>query len=172
MFLNLETDRLILRPFEINDALEMFENWTSDPEVSKYVTWSPHENIEETKGLLAFWIKEYEKPERINLAIVLKDNEELIGGIDVVGYLDGIPVIGYVLSRKYWNQGIATEACRKLIDYLFSIGHNKIIIDAQVENIGSNKVIQKCGGIYQNTYEDYISSKDKKVNVNRYIIVK
>ena len=43
--------------------------------------------------------------ERINFAIVLKENNELIGGIDVVGYLDGVPVLGYCLSRKYWNNG-------------------------------------------------------------------
>ena len=49
MKLTLETKRLILRPFTIEDAQEMFFGWASDPEVTKYLEWNTHENIEETK---------------------------------------------------------------------------------------------------------------------------
>ena len=45
------------------------------------------ESVEETKGIVALWVEQYEKPERINFAIELKDTGELIGGIDVVGYM-------------------------------------------------------------------------------------
>lgn len=170
MRLTLETERLILRPFELTDAESMFNNWASDDEVTKYVTWNTHKSIEETKYVLSIWVNEYEKEERINFAIVYKETNELIGGIDVVGYHEGIPVIGYNMSRKYWNKGIMTEACKKVIELLFSLNHNKIIIEALVENIGSNRVIQKCGGIYQTTYDQYISKKDKVVTINKYII--
>ena len=170
MKLTLETDRLIFRPFELDDAESMFNNWASDEEVTKYLTWNTHKSIEETKQVLAFWVNQYEKEERINFAIVYKENNELIGGIDVVGYLEGVPVIGYNLSRKYWNKGIMTEACKKVIELLFSLNHEKIIIEAMVENIGSNRVIQKCGGVYDSTYDDYIPKKEKTVTINRYIV--
>lgn len=172
MRLTLETDRLILRPFELDDAESMFNNWASDEEVTKYLTWNTHKSIEETKEILAFWVNQYEKEERINFAIVYKENNELIGGIDVVGYLEGVPVIGYNLSRKYWNKGIMTEACKKVIELLFSLNHEKIIIEAMVENIGSNRVIQKCGGVYDSTYDDYILKKEKTVTINKYIVYK
>ena len=172
MKLTLETDRLILRPFELDDEESMFNNWASDEEVTKYLTWNTHKSIEETKEVLAFWINQYEKEERINFAIVYKENNELIGGIDVVGYLEGVPVIGYNLSRKYWNKGIMTEACKKVIELLFSLNHEKIIIEAMVENIGSNRVIQKCGGVYDSTYDDYIPKKEKTVTINKYIVYK
>ena len=172
MRLTLETDRLILRPFELDDAESMFNNWASDEEVTKYLTWNTHKSIEETKEILAFWVNQYEKEERINFAIVYKENNELIGGIDVVGYLEGVPVIGYNLSRKYWNKGIMTEACKKVIELLFSLNHEKIIIEAMVENIGSNRVIQKCGGVYDSTYDDYIPKKEKTVTINKYIVYK
>ena len=172
MKLTLETDRLILRPFELDDAESMFNNWASDEEVTKYLTWNTHKSIEETKSVLAFWVNQYEKEERINFAIVYKENNELIGGIDVVGYLEGVPVIGYNLSRKYWNKGIMTEACKKVIELLFSLNHEKIIIEAMVENIGSNRVIQKCGGVYDSTYDDYIPKKEKTVTINKYIVYK
>ena len=85
--LTLETQRLILRPFTIEDAEAMFFGWESDDEVTKYLTWNTHKNLEETKLILNQWIKEYEKPERLNFAIVLKEQGKVIGGIDVVGYL-------------------------------------------------------------------------------------
>ena len=123
MRLTIETSRLILRPFTMNDALDMFNNWTSDDEVTKYVTWSTHQSIKDTENLLSFWISQYDKEERINFAITLKDSNELIGGIDVVGYLEGIPVLGYCLSRKYWNNGYTSEATKRVIEFLFSLNH-------------------------------------------------
>lgn len=172
MKLTLETNRLILRPFKIDDASEMYNNWTSDSEVTKYLTWNYHTDIKQTKEILSIWINQYEKPERINFAIVLKETNELIGGIDVVGYLDGIPVIGYVLSKKYWNNGYMSEACKKVIEYLFELGHKKIRIDAVVENIGSNKVIKKCGGKLFDIVEEYNKTKDKTFRINCYYVEK
>lgn len=173
MKLTLETERLILRPFRIEDAQEMFYGWANDPEVVKYQKWNTHKNIEETKKILSLWINEYEKLERLNFAIELKKENKLIGGIDVVGYLGGVkgtPVIGYNLARKYWGNGYMTEACRCLIEYLFFKGYSEIRIDAMSDNIASIRVIQKCGGIFLTTDEDYFPLKDKTVLVNRYIV--
>lgn len=166
----LETNRLILRPFEYTDAGAMFNNWASDDEVTKYLTWPTHKSVEDTKYILDLWIKQYEKPERINFAITLKETNELIGGIDVVGYIDKTPVIGYNLSRKYWNNGYMSEACKAVVNYLFSLGYDTIRIDAAKENLASNKVIQKCGGIFIEEYNDYLPLKDKYMVINKYII--
>lgn len=173
MKLTLETQRLILRPFRTDDAEAMFLGWAGDPEVTKYLSWNTHENIAETQTILNQWVSEYEKPERLNFAIVLKDTEQLIGGIDVVGYLDGIsgtPVIGYNLSRKFWGKGYMTEACQCVIDYLFSRGYSEIRIDAMSENIASVKVIQKCGGVFLETEDVFFPLKNQTVAVNRYIV--
>ena len=51
--------------------------------------------------------------------VTLKDGDEPIGAIDVVNYIDGDPEIGYCLSKKYWNQGLMTEACKAFAKYLF-----------------------------------------------------
>lgn len=168
----LKTERLLLRPFEINDAEEMFHQWANDIEVTKYLTWNPHKSIDDTKAILSTWIKEYEKIERINFAITLLDTGKLIGQIDVVGYINGIPIIGYVLSRKYWNNGYMTEACNKVIEYIYSLGYENIRIDAVNENIASNMVIKKCGGKYIDTIEQFFPLKEKNFIINRYIIKK
>ena len=169
MRLTLMTDRLILRPFEITDAYDMYNKWTSDPMVTKYVKWDVHESVSETIELLEQWILQYEIPERLNFAITLKETNELIGGIDVVGYIEGMPVIGYNLATEYWNNGYMTEACKCVLEYLFSIGHKVVRIDAVNENIGSNKVIKKCGGKFIETYND--NMKGQPVIINKYHIM-
>lgn len=173
MKLTLETNRLRLRPFREDDAEAMFSGWTSDPEVTKYLNWNTHESIEVTRAVLNQWIEEYKMPERLNFAIELKDTHELIGGIDVVGYLGGVtgtPVIGYNLSRKFWNKGYMAEACKCLIDYLFKKGYFEIRIDAMSENIASIKVIEKCGGIFQKTEEEFLPMRNAAFSFNRYIV--
>lgn len=172
MKVTLTTKRLILRPFELTDDKAIFENWANDPEVTKYLTWNAYTDINKTKEILSLWVKQYEKPERINFGIVLKETKELIGAIDVVGYIDGIPVIGYCLSRRYWNNGYMTEAFKEVIEFLFSLNHTTIRVDAIVENIASNKVIVKCGGKYVNTYEEFRPSKNKTDKINSYVIKK
>ena len=169
--LTLETERLLLRPFRMDDAEEMFNSWTSDPEVTKYLTWETHKTIDDTRYILGLWTEQYKQPERLNFAIEQKDSHKLIGGIDVNGYDNGVPVIGYVLSRNNWNKGYMTEACRCVIDYLFSRGFEKVRIDAVVENKGSNRVIQKCGGELVKTEEECFPMRNNRVfMLNRYII--
>ena len=171
MKLTLETDRLRLRPFRLDDAEAMFSRWASDDEVTKYLTWPTHTDVEQTRALLARWVAEYEQPERLNFAIELKEEgDRLIGGIDVVRYDEGTPVIGYNLSRAYWGRGIMTEACRRVLDYLFSQGFEAVKMDAIVENAGSNRVIQKCGGELVKTETEHLKLKDRDVSVNRYIV--
>ena len=134
------TERLILRKLRKEDVKSIFNNWASDPEVVKYVTWNVHTNVEQTKQILDIWLKEYENPKTVRYGIVLKDNNELIGAIDVVDYIDGNPEIGYCLSKKCWNKGYMTEACNALLDYLSAIGYKKIIIEADEKTLAATKL--------------------------------
>lgn len=58
--IKLETNRLILRKFVIDDAKVMYENWASENEVTKFLTWPTHSSIEDTKLVLNNWISNYE----------------------------------------------------------------------------------------------------------------
>ena len=152
----------------------MFDNWASDPEVTKYLTWNPHENIEVTKNIINRWLEEEKDPKTIRFVITLKDGGEPIGSIDVVNYIDGNPEIGYCLSKKYWNQGLMTEACKAFAKYLFNKGFNKVVIKALVENISSNRVIEKCG--FKFTHQEHLehlsSFKPNPATLNCYELIK
>ena len=56
----IETENLILRKFELSDAKAMYENWASDSEVTKFLTWKPIDSIEVSKHVIKSWIDEYE----------------------------------------------------------------------------------------------------------------
>ena len=56
-----QTERLILRKFTINDSQNMYDNWASNPNVTRYMTWGVHDSVETTQGLLNEWVKCYDK---------------------------------------------------------------------------------------------------------------
>ena len=59
----IETDRLILRPFAMEDAEAMYRNWASDDEVSKHLTWPTHSSLEISKMVLTDWTSHYPEPD-------------------------------------------------------------------------------------------------------------
>ena len=166
----IETNRLLLRKFVKDDYQAMYDNWASDDEVTKYLNWPTHKDIDTTKQIINSWIKDYDNDNTHRYGIVYKDNNELIGSIDIVGYIDDKPMIGYVLSRKYWNQGIMSEACKAFLQYLKDKGFKEVIIEAMVDNVGSNKIIQKSGGELIDSLFLKRELKNDIVDVNRYLI--
>lgn len=150
----INTDRLLLRRFEFADAYNMFKNWANDSEVTKFLTWKPHDNVEVTKEIIEQWVNEYENVNIYDWAIELKEIGEIIGGISIVK-LDEKNYsceIGYCMSRKYWGNGIMSESLKAVIDYLFSeVGFNRIVAKHDTNNIASGKVMVKSGMKYEGT---------------------
>lgn len=145
----LETERLILRKYKIEDAKEMYKNWGTDPKCNKYLPWELHKNIKETKEIITDWISQY-KEDKFKWAIELKNTNEIIGGIDVVklNKKNNTCEIGYCIGSKFWNNGYTTEALKKVIEYLF-LECDFYLIEAHHHktNIASGKVMKKAGMI-------------------------
>jgi len=116
----LETARLVLRRFEMADAQAMYDNWASDPEVTRYLTWQPHAGVDETRAILADWIAAYERPDHYHWAIVERELGEPIGSISVVDADDAAErlEVGYCIGSAWWNRGYTSEALAAVIDYL------------------------------------------------------
>ena len=150
----LDTDRLILRRAVREDALPMFRNWASDPEVTKFLTWPTHQNVETSAAVIDYWIGEYEKTEYYQWMIVLKEIEEPIGSISVVNQRDDIAEaeIGYCIGRNWWHHGFMTEALTAVIEFLFvETGMNRIEAKHDINNQNSGAVMRKCGMAYEGT---------------------
>ncbi len=151
----LETERLILRRFVCEDDSAMYKNWASDDEVTKYLTWSAHANIDASKVVLEDWINSYSNEKYYQWAIVLKENgDEPIGSISVVHMNEDVSMveIGYCIGRSWWHQGITSEAMKAVIDFFFEeVGVNRIESRHDPRNPNSGKVMQKCGMKYEGT---------------------
>lgn len=151
---SLETDRLLLRRPTPDDAESMYKNWASDPEVTKYLTWQPHENVAMTRSLLTMWSEECEKSDCYQWLIVPRSLGEPIGSIAVVRTKESTDAfeIGYCLGRAWWHKGIMSEAFSAVIDYLFrEIGANRICAEHDTNNPNSGAVMRKCGLSYEGT---------------------
>ena len=141
----LETARLRLRRLRETDAGRIFECWARDPEVTRFLTWQPHESVDVTRLILTGWLADYDKQGTFRYGLELKDEGVLIGMIDVVGERDGVPYIGYCSGKAYWNHGYMTEALKAVTEEIFRSGREVVGIEAAAENIASNRVIQKAG---------------------------
>lgn len=149
----IETPRLILRRAKIEDAQPMFTNWASDPEVTEYLTWPPHESVEVTKQILESWIAEYEKNDYYQWLIVSKELNQPIGSIiaNTVGRAQSAH-IGYCIGKAWWHQGIMSETLQAVVDYLFGeIGYHRIEAMHDPNNPHSGGVMKKCGMKYEGT---------------------
>lgn len=165
----IDTERLKLRMIKRDDAQDIFNNWASDPEVTRYLTWNAHEDISDTYSILDYWLSEYKNENCYRYGIERKEDGELLGMIDVVGYHRGNPVIGYCIGKKYWNKGYMTEALRAVVERLIADGYSEIVVEAVEENIGSNRVILKNGFKLVARRETELSAlKPQIVTINSY----
>ena len=151
----LETERLILRRFEIGDAEAMYKNWASDPDVTKYLTWPTHADMDVSRAVLEDWTASYSKTDYYQWAIVLKEHgSDPIGSIAAVHRNDDIDMIhiGYCLGKAWWHRGIMSEALKAAMDFFFDkVGANRIESRHDPRNPHSGMVMKKCGMKYEGT---------------------
>ena len=145
-----ETDRLLLRPFQPKDLDDLYE-YASVAGVGEMAGWKHHESKDETRKILDMFIRE----DKV-FAVCHKEDRKVIGSLGVENYgrekalteFDGYMgrAIGYVLSKAYWGREIMPEAVRAVIDFLF---HEKkldfLICAYYLFNNQSKRVQEKCG---------------------------
>lgn len=153
----LETERLILRPVTLDDSSAMFE-YASDEENTRY-TFETNKSLEETRNNIALF---YLANPLGRWGIEMKESGKFIGTIDLHKIrLDlKTAAIGYVINKKYWNQGYTTEANRAVIKLAFEeIEMNKLVALHDVDNPASGRVMVKSGMKY--SHEEPYASLDK-----------
>lgn len=151
----LESTRLLLRPLTVEDRDAMYRNWASDPEVTKYLTWQHYASPDVADAVLRDWVSQYAKPDFYQWGIVLKSLGEPIGTISAVRQDQRVrsAEIGYCIGRRWWHQGVTSEALGLVIDYLIGeVGFNRVESRHDPRNPNSGAVMRKCGMIYEGTH--------------------
>ena len=171
----IETERLILRPFVMEDADAAYLNWTSDEKVTKFLRWPTHDNIGITGRIIGEWVNGYGSPDFYQWAIVPKELGEPIGTISVVGKNDDLDIlhIGYCIGSKWWHKGYTSEAFAGIIPYLFrEVGANRIESQHDPENVHSGNVMKKCGMKYEGTLRQADFSNRGIVDASMYSLLR
>jgi len=145
--IKIETERILLREFELEDSKAVFE-FSTNEEVQKYTGDPVLDSLEQAKSIIAnVWFSDYSKYGYGRWAVVYKPENKVIGfaGLKYLPELDETD-IGYRFLPEYWGKGIATEVSKEIIKYGFEVLKlDRIIGITMPENIASYKVLEKIG---------------------------
>jgi ribosomal-protein-alanine N-acetyltransferase len=149
----LETERLYLREFTLEDASILLE-LNQDPDVMRY-TGDPHpwSSLEESEKIFTDVILPQYKNKIGRWAVFLKDTGEFIGWCGLKDIGEEID-LGYRYHKKYWGNGYATEAANAVLYYGIERQLENIVGRASVENKGSVKVLEKIGLTFKEFYSE------------------
>lgn len=167
----LESDRLILRKFKMEDAETSYNNFFKDPNTFKYFPIFEHQSIEETKAFIFELNKNYEDKDFYYWAIVEKKTSEIIGFIEVFKdkLIRNQPEIGYAIGAKFQKKGYMKEAFSRVIKYFFEEEQFDYVFACYLEeNNVSGKVMESCGLKYKE--DEIILNRGEYVNIKKYYI--
>lgn len=141
----MQTERLILRKPRRGDAPAIFSAYAQDAEVTRYMTWRPHKNVEGTYRIVELMQKLWEEGKDYSYVITLKNADVAIGMIAL--HPEGFrAAIGYVLARPYWSKGYITEAAQVVTDWLLAQPDiYRVFATCDLENPASARVMEKVG---------------------------
>lgn len=160
-----------LRKISIDDYKDMYE-YASDDEVTKTLSFNSHKNEEESKETIKkFFLTRSDNGTPAAHAIVDKSSGKMIGTCDVfkVNWENEVCEIGYVINRNYWGKGYMTLACRAVMNFAFEyLKLSKIEIGHYKDNIGSQRVIEKCGfNFVKEEYEEKFDQFIRKYELSK-----
>lgn len=162
----LETPRLLLRRFAREDIPAILAIY-SDKEVNTYLPMFPLTNLAEAEAYFEEeYAKSYRLPTGYNYAVCLKEDNVPIGY--VTGSLRDSHDFGYALIKKYWHQGIATEASQAVIEQMKKDGLGFITATHDVNNPRSGGVMKQLGMTYRYSYQEQWQPKDIPVIFRMY----
>ena len=143
----LHTPRLTLRAFTWDD-LDDFYAYARVDGVGQMAGWWPHQSIEESRDVLGRFIEGKK-------TFALVRSGRTVGSLGVERYHeDELPelaqqrarMLGFVLSKDYWGQGLMPEAVNAALEYLFDqVKLDAVLCAHYLSNARSARVQQKCG---------------------------
>lgn len=141
----IETDRLHIQRLRYEDADEIFYTYASKPEATRFVSWSTHQFVDDTRAYLKYAVHAWNQGTDFSYSVRLKKDNRLVGAIGLV-HAAGTMQVGYVFSPVHWGQGYATEVCKAVLPALKQIeGITRITSLVDQENGASIRVLRKAG---------------------------
>lgn len=159
------TERLIIQPFKALFLEDYFREFTD--EVTQYQYPDSFPNLETANDVLSGFMQAMEQGDMLEL-VVLGENEEFLGSIEVFGIQEKTPEIGLWLKSSAQGKGYGYEALRGIMDYLsMAQKYEYIIYEADVRNKPSIRLIEKFH-VEKGGYESVVTESGKKLMLQTY----
>ena len=142
---SIETERLLLRRPRAHDAIDVFERYASDPDVTRFLGWRRHESLADTEAFLAISDAEWERWPAGPYLILLRSNGTLHGSSGLAFETPHQAATGYVLAKDAWGHGYATEALRAIVGMASGLGVRRLYALCHPDHRASWRVLEKCG---------------------------
>lgn len=142
----IETKRLRIREFRLDDA-EVLSMYRNKEEVYQYQSWSHYPYIK-AKRRIEYCLQHPFNGERGNyqLAVVLKDNDILIGDFFIEVHSPTTVILGYTFDSIYWSLGYASESLQAMLIYLKEVyGFKVVICYVYKDNVRSIRLLERNG---------------------------
>ena len=141
----LKTERLRLRKAKLADAEAIFRQYAQDPEVTKYVSWRAHRNIDETREYMSMCMLAWDIGKAFHWVIERREDKQVIGMMIARVNAEKWE-LGFVLARVHWGQGYMTEALKGVIAWaLKQKDIFRVWAVCDVDNGASARVMEKAG---------------------------
>jgi len=151
----IKTERLTLRPFLLSDAQDVFDTWTTDSEVSKFMRWNTHTSLKETTEFITLAIENIPSPHSYDWIFILNETGKPIGSGGLY-WKEKYKMfeLGYCLAKKAWGQGFAVEASVGILDFAKQmLNEDQFFAEYVKENSASGRVLEKLGFVYHSDGE-------------------
>ena len=170
----LQTERLLLREIQNEDALDILE-YLSDKDVMKYYGMEPFQSLEDVLEEVEWYKSIQIKQTGIRWGITLKENGKVLGSC---GFLNWDKrhfrtEIGYELHKNYWGQGLASEALKAVVQYGFEhMGLERIQALIEPPNLSSQSLLEKHDFLCEGLLRSYEFTSGKMDDLYMYSLIK
>ncbi|MBR2137494.1 MAG: GNAT family N-acetyltransferase [Alphaproteobacteria bacterium] len=160
----LETKRLILRPWQAEDAEDLYR-YAKNPLIGPAAGWKPHFSVNNSRQIILDYLSVAE-----TYAVVLKNVQHPVGSISLKNGKQSTLVkaadeaeIGYWIAQPFWGQGLMSEAVEKIMQHAFAdLKFQKLWGGYYDGNDRSRRVLQKCGMVYEYSQKKYVTALDEE----------
>lgn len=177
--IELKTERLILRKVKLDDVKDIYNKLATDEKIIDFLSWNDNPSIEFTKKMVEDILEEYTAEKAIYKWIIEEGNTNQIVGMILMDTFNEerlVAEIDYCIASNFRGNGYATEALKKVIEYLiFEVGFFRIEAVHNMNNEASGKVMQKAGMKYEGTLRGRAISLNAEGNpddLKMYAIIK
>lgn len=152
----LHTPRLKLREPRQADAQHLYDAYTRDAEVTRYLTWRPHQSINETERFIAYCMDAWSSGKSRPYILTLRDDDAMPIGLLEARLLDDTIDLGYALRRSCWGSGLMAEAVMAVTEAALRLpACARVQATCDAENHASARTLEKCGFVSEHQPERF-----------------